>query len=431
MKKSLLFFALSVLAIHCQAQSVPTPAKKQDTIIVIKNGNIHVGNGQVLSNKCIILQNGKIAAIQESSSPITLTTPYKTILAEGKEIYPGLIAPASQIGLSEIDAVRATRDGYEVGDFNSNVRSIISYNTDSRVTPTIRTNGVLLAQTMPQGGFVSGSSSIVQLDAWNWEDAVYKEDDGMWISWPRIYSYNGWWAEPGGFVLNKDYDKQVELIKKFFKEAKAYCAETTHDKTNLKFEAMRPIFEGKMTVFVRANEAKTIYQVLDFKKEFNLHIVIEGGNDAWLVAKELAEAMVPVMLDRVHSLPARSDEDYDLPYKKAKILKDAGVLYCLGIDGYWQVRNLPFMAGTTAAYGLSKEEALASVTLNTAKILGIDKTTGSIEVGKDANIIISKGDVLDMRTNIIEVALIQGRMIHLGNKQTDLYQKFTEKYKSK
>ena len=431
MKKVFLLIIVLLQIVSGMGQTVPTPAKKQDTTIIIIYGNIHIGNGKIMNNKAIVIREGKIAAIQDVNDASRFNFPHKLINATGKEIYPGLIAPSSQIGLAEIDAVRATRDGNEVGEFNSNVRSIISYNTDSRVTPTIRSNGILLAQVMPNGGLVSGTSSVVQLDAWNWEDAVYKADDGMWMNWPNIYTYNGWWAEPGGFVLNKNYDKHLEQIKKFFREAKAYCNASSHDKTNLKLEAMRGVFDGRMIVYIRADEAKTIYQILDFKKEFNINIVIQGGNDAWLVAKEIAEAKVPIMLDRVHTLPTRSDEDYDLPYKKAKILKDAGILYCLGIDGYWQIRNLPFMAGTTVAYGISKEDALSSITLNTAKILGIDKTTGSIEEGKDANIIISKGDVLDMRTNIIEHALIQGRIINLGNKQTDLYQKFSEKYNIK
>lgn len=428
MKKCLFLVLIFLSAYNIQAQSVPTPAKKQDTALVIVNGNIHVGNGKVYTNKSILIQNGKITAIADGNPAAGYTFPYHIINAMGKEVYPGLIAPATQIGLAEIDAVRATRDGSEVGEFNANVRSIISYNTDSRVTPTIRSNGVLLAQVMPQGGYVSGKSSIVQLDAWNWEDAAYKADDGMWMNWPAIYSYNGWWAEPGGYVLNKNYDKQIDLIKKFFKESKAYCAINKHEKTNLRMEAMRDVFAKKIPVYIQVNEVKSIYQVLEFKKEFDINIVLEGASDAWLIAKELAEAKVPVILDRVHVLPARSDEDYDLPYKKAKVLKDAGVLYCLGIEGYWQVRNLPFMAGTTAAYGVSKEDALASVTLNTAKILGIDQVTGSIEVGKDANIVISSGDILDMKSSIIEVALIQGRLIDLGNKQKDLYEKYMNKY---
>ena len=200
-------FLLAVNLIH--AQSVPSPAKKQDTAILITHGTIHVGNGQVLENKMILVQLGKIVSIQDYNVATKFSFPYIEINATGKDIYPGLIAPSSQIGLAEIDAVRATRDGHEVGEFNSNVRSIISYNTDSRVTPTLRTNGVLLAQITPHGGIVSGTSSIVQLDAWNWEDAVYKADDGMWLNWPAIYSYNGWWAEPGGFVLNKEYDKHI------------------------------------------------------------------------------------------------------------------------------------------------------------------------------------------------------------------------------
>jgi imidazolonepropionase-like amidohydrolase len=419
-----LAFLFSVLALNIFAQSVPSPAPKQIKPIIIKGGTAHIGNGQIITDAYIYIVNGKIQSISKE----ILSSPEAIIIdATGKEIYPGLIAPNTSIGLNEIESIRATRDAAEVGDFNTNIRSIISYNTDSRVTPTIRSNGVLLAQTIPFGGRISGSSSIVQMDAWNWEDAAYKIDDGIWLNWPQIYSYSGWWAEPGGFSLNKDYDKQIEEITSFFDQAKAYN-KAPAEKTNLKLDGMKNVFAKKQTLYIRASEAKSILQVLDFKKKYDLNIVLVDANDVWLVAKEVAVADVPVILERLHTLPSRSDEDYDLPYKKAKILKDAGVLFCLSIEGYWQVRNLPFVAGTAAAYGLTKEEALMSVTSSTAKILGISDRTGTIEVGKDANIIISTGDVLDMKSSIIEYAFIQGRQVNLTNKQKELADKFLKKY---
>lgn len=411
------------------AQSVPTPAPAQSKTIEIIGGTAHIGNGSVVENAKITIEKGKIVKVEKDG--IASRGDITVINAKGKHVYPGFIAANTYLGLSEIDAVRATRDATEVGDFNTNVRSIISYNTDSRVSPTIRSNGILLAQTIPFGGRISGTSSIVQMDAWNWEDAAYKTDDGVWMSWPAIYNYGGWWAEPGGYVLNKDYDKQIEEIRSFFQESKAYCQGDKAEKKNLKLEGMRDLFSKKKTLFVRVQEAKAILQIIAFKKEFDVHLVIVGGDDSWLVAKELAESKIPVIMERIHTLPSRSDEDYDLPFRKPKILKDAGVLFCLSIEGFWQVRNLPFMAGTAAAYGLTKEEALASITSDVAKILGISDRTGTIESGKDANILISAGDALDMRTSVIEVAFIQGRSINLGNKQKDLYQKFAEKYKMK
>lgn len=426
MNKVIAIFWMLCNVVMLHAQTVPTPAHKQNQTIYITNATIHVGNGNVIENGNIIIINGLINYVGAEQ----LEIPPKSIVigAAGKHVYPAFIAPNTYIGLSEIESVRATRDATEVGDFNTNIRSIISYNTDSRVTPTIRSNGVLLAQTIPFGGRISGSSSVVQLDAWNWEDAAYKTDDGMWINWPAIYSYNGWWAEPGGFVLNKDYDKQIEEIKSFFAVARAYCNAKNPEKTNLKLEGMRGVFNKSQKLFVRVNEAKSILQLLAFKKEMNIEMVIVGGDDSWLVAKEIADSKVPVILERIHTLPSRTDEDYDLPYRKPKILKDAGVLYALSVEGFWQVRNLPFMAGTSAAYGLSKEEALKSITLNTAKILGIEDKTGTIEDGKEANLIISSGDALDMKTNNIEFAFIQGRQINVGNKQKDLYNKFSAKY---
>ena len=142
---------------------------------------------------------------------------------------------------------------------------------------------------------------------------------------------------------------------------------------------------------------------------------------------------IPVLIDRSHRLPSSGDEDIHLPYKTAKNLIDKGVVVGIGIEGQMErmnSRNLPFYAGTYAAYGIDKEEALKLITSNTAKILGIDDKVGSLEVGKDATLFISEGDALDMRTNILTDAFIQGRKISLESHQTKLWKRYSNKYKN-
>lgn len=419
----------SCLPVFLFAQSdVPAPAPRQSQSIYLTHATVHIGNGKVLNDATVAFENGKIVFVGESPSFKTDATMGKVIDCTGKHIYPGIIAPNTKLGLTEVEAIRATNDYAETGGYNPNVRAAISYNTDSRVTPTIRSNGILYAQIVPEGGIVSGTSCIMQLDAWNWEDALVKED-GIWLNWPSLQSGGGWWAEPAPSKENKDYEKQVRAIKDYFHEAKSYALETAHKKTNLRFEAMKGLFNGTLKLFVNAGRVKEIQQAVTFAEELGMQIVISGGRESYLIADELAQKNVPVILDNPHSLPAYSDEDIDQPYKTPAQLQKAGVLFCLSIPrGFWQERNLMFEAGTAVAYGLTKEQALASITSNTAKILGIEKTIGTIETGKAATLVVSTGDLLDMRTSNIEYAFIDGREINLDNKQKELNRKFTKKY---
>jgi imidazolonepropionase-like amidohydrolase len=417
-----LLFSINFL----QAQ-VPSPAKPQATPVILKGATIHIGNGQVIENGVIAFNKGKITFVGKQEE-LKLSGNENIINVSEKHIYPGLIATNTILGLVEIEAVRPTRDFNEVGEFNPNIRSLIAYNTDSKIIPTIRSNGILLAEVIPQGGIISGSSSVLQLDAWNWEDAAYSTDKAIYLNWPVMHVKKGWWAQPEPSEQNKKYAEATKNIEDFFEQALAYSKAEKISEKNLKMEAMKDVFLKKKKVFVNANGAKEILNIAAFKKRFNIEVVLVGGEESYLVADILKENNIAVVLNEVHALPAKSDDDVDLPFKLPAILKDKGVDFCITISGSWQVRNLPFVAGTTVAYGLTKEEALKAITLSAAKILGIEKQTGSLEAGKDANIIISTGDILDMKTSIIEHAFIQGRKIELDNHQTQLYNKFTDKY---
>lgn len=426
-----LFLAVSHTAM-AQTNSVPTPAEPQSQTIVLRGGTAHIGNGTVIENSIIVFEDGKITTVAEEATVKIDPTDKQVIDITGKHVYPGMIAASTAMGLMEIAAVRATRDEDEIGSLNPNVRSIISFNTDSRVVPTVRSNGILLAQVRPKGGRISGTSSIVQLDAWNWEDATYKIDDGIHLSWPNIYKFRGWWEGPGRVESNDNYNEQVTDIKDLFDQAKAYCQNDKHDETNLKLGSMCGLFDGSQKLFVHVSMIKEIIEAVNFSKKYGVKMVVVGGEDAWMATDILKNNNIPVVIKRTQSLPNRSDEDIDLPFKLPKLLQDAGVMYCItlgdGSDGFWDQRNLPFHAGQTVANGLTKEQAIAAITANPAKILGIDDKTGTLETGKDANIIVSTGDVLDMRTSKIEHAFIQGRAIDLDNKQKALYRKYMEKY---
>jgi len=420
------------------AQETVLPAKPQKGLVFIKNATIHVGNGKVIENGTIKIKDGKIEEVGANLPvPADDVSVYDV---KGKHVYPGLILPTSTLGLVEISANRATTDVREIGDLNPNVRAIVAYNSDSRVINTLRSNGILLANVVPQGSLLAGSSSVVQLDAWNWEDAAYKTDAGIHLNLPSLMARSGGFRGFGGGAGPsasqtdpvKEGLEQIEKVKVFFREAKAYQAEGKHEETNLKFEAVKGLFEKKQKLYVNANTVKQILVALDFVKEFGVDMVIVGGSDSYQVADLLKKHNVSVILQQPHSLPTATDDDVDQPYKTAAALQKAGVLFSISDDdSQTRGRNLAFNAGTAAAYGLSKEEALAAITLNAAKIMGVADKTGSIEAGKDANIVVSDGDILDMRTSNVTDAFIQGRKIDLTDKHKLLNERFEQKYELK
>lgn len=443
MKK--IFSTLSVLLLvagFTKAQEVIYPAKENKGRIYITNGTVHVGNGTVLENATVEINGGKITNV---GSNITPSASGATVVdARGKHVYPGLILPSSDLGLKEIGSgVRASNDFSELGEYNSNIRSITAYNSDSRVIGVLRSNGILLANVVPAGGSVNGSSTVVQLDAWNWEDAAYNMDGAMHVTMPSFINRFGRRggggippallaqlglsagpADPAKAALDK-----VEEIKSFFRQAKAYLQESTHSSVNLKFESLKNLFNKKQKLFVHADQVKQMLIAIDFAKEFGFEVVIVGGSESFQIADLLKANNIAVILGEQHSLPATEDDDVDQPYKTPAALQKAGVLFALNDESSnTRYRNLSYNAGTAATYGLTKEQALQAITLNAAKILGIDARTGSLEAGKDANIIISEGDILDMKSSTVTDAFIQGRKVSLDNKQRQLYERYMYKY---
>lgn len=436
--KRLIIFILSLLTLGiARAQDDVYPAKPYMGHLYITGGTVHVGNGQVIDNATIEVNNGKIIKVGTDVTPGG--TDAKIIDAKGKQIYPGLILPVTDLGLKEIaNGARGSDDLRELGDLNPSIRSIVAYNTDSKIINTLKANGILLAGVTPQGGTISGSSTVVQLDAWNWEDAAYKMDFAIHLNLPSFLVRPRRFGGGGGgrFGANqpqtdptKEALEKIEQIRSFFREAKAYAEETTHKETNLKFEAVKGLFTKKQKLFIHGDQVKQMLVAIDLAKEFGVDVTIVGGSECWLIADLLKQNNISVILAQMHNLPTTEDDDIDQPFKTPAVLQKAGVLYCINDEHEeTRYRNLMFNAGVAAANGLTKEQALQAITLNTARILGIDDRTGSLEAGKDANIVVSAGDILDMRTSIIEHAFIQGREVSLDNKQTQLYHRYMTKY---
>lgn len=408
---------------------------QQSSKILLLNGYLHVGNGMTMESSAIGMENGKIKLIRNSMAFTYDPAYYDTVIdLKGAHVYPGFVAPNSTLGITEIDAVRATNDFHEVGFMNPHVRTQIAYNVESNVISTVRSNGVLLTQPTPRGGRISGTSSVMKMDGWNWEDATIEGDDGIHINWPASIQGGGWWAEPAPKEINKEYDAEKTKLYEFFELASAYSKTKKVENFDGRLEAMRPCFDGTKRVYFHADELQQLLDIIEFSTHYDLKFpVIIGGYDSHLITPQLRDAKIPVMISRPHSLPELEDDDVDLPYKLAALLQEGGVTFCIQNSGDMETmnaRNIPFLAGTTVAYGLTEEEAIRAVSLSSCEILGISKMYGSIEVGKSATLFVSEGNALDMRTNQVTLAFIDGTFVALDNSQKELYLKYKRKYES-
>ena len=411
---------LSLLKLQAQNKDLPS--------IIIQGGTIHVGNGDVIQNGTIIIEGGQIKEIgpkKEVKNGENVTV----INAEGKHIYPGFINVNNTLGLREIDAVRATRDFKEAGLMNPHVRALIAFNTESKVIQTVRSNGVLISQATPRGGRVSGQSAVMKLNGWNWEDASILNSDGIHINWPKTFTYK-WNGSGLDMIENKNKLKEVDELQHLFSNAKSY--QISNEKKDVRLESLLPLLKGQSNIYMHANLAKDIIESVKFAQKNGIkRIVIVGGKEAHLIPQFLKANNISVILDRVHSLPMYEGDPILTPYQIADILNKNEIKYCLSWTGDMEAmnsRNLPFGAGSTIAYGVPYEQAVSSITLNTAKIIGIDQQYGSLEKGKSATLIISEGDALDMRTNNILHAFIDGDKVDLNNHQRELNKKYSKKY---
>ena len=406
-------------------------AQNEYRSVLLTGGKVFTATGDVFEPGAIGIKGDTIHFVGKASD--ANTSEYQRVEElDGRHVYPGMIATNTTLGLTEIFAVRATRDYREVGNMNPNVRSLIAYNAESDITTTVLENGVLFAQVCPRGGTISGTSSVVKLKGWNWEDAAYEMDNGIHMDWPRMFKRKGERGDPREYEADEKYLDRLNELKDFFAEAKAYSNQNYPPETDLRLEAMKGVFTGEKRLYVEADFIKEIREVIAFKRELGLPAVtIVGGYEAHKAASLLKENDISVLVRRVISLPRLAEDPLDAPFELSKKLSDADVLFAFQMDGDMepiQNRNLAFAAGVAIANGLEPEKALQGLTINPAKILGIDDRTGSLEVGKEANFIVTNGDLFDIRTGKVHRIYLQGELIDPENRQNDLYKKYLRKY---
>jgi imidazolonepropionase-like amidohydrolase len=407
----------------------------QAETVVLQGGTVHPVSGPDLPSATVVLADGRIAAV---GAGVTAPPGARVVDVTGKHVYPTLIDANTVLGLVEIGSVRGTVDVSETGDFNPNARAEVALNADSELLPVTRAGGVLVAMTCPRGGLVAGTAAVFQLDGWNWEDMTLRAPVGLLVNWPAMRVDRDPGAEPPTAEQLKTRDEKLRRLRDLFADARAYQqahgaegerSVPAHDR-DPRWEAMIPVLEGKIPVLVAARDAVQIHAALRWADEEKVRIVLLAGGDAGKLAEELARRQVPVILDPTLALPLRRWEPYDEPYTIAARLHAAGVKFCFSTGGTSgdaaNVRNLPIEAAAAVGYGLPREAALRAVTLSSAEILGLGARLGSIEVGKDATLLVTDGDLLDIRTHVVG-AFIAGREISLENRQSRLWKKYGDR----
>lgn len=401
--------------------------------IALVGGTVHPVSGPDLPNGTVVITDGKIAAV---GANVPVPAGAKVVDVSGKHVYPTLVPAATNLGLVEISAARATVDTSETGDVNPDARADVAMNFDSELLPVTRSAGVLVAGVTPTGGIVSGSGAAMKLDGWTREDAALRAPAYVTVTWPNLSIDRSPQARFSVRIQEKRRDEALAKLKDVFAEARGYGkARAAEGKAGVprhdfdpRLEALLPVIDGKIPVLVIADRLAQIRAALAWAKEEGLKIVIGGGRDAWRAASELASAGVPVVLDPVIGLPTRADEPYDAPFAAPAILAKAGVRVAITEGDSQFARNLAHHASVAAAYGMPRDQALAAITLEPARILGIAERVGSLAPGKDATLFVSDRDVLDFRHTVL-AAYVDGRALDLSDKHKRLYERYRNRPK--
>lgn len=414
----------------------------------ITNARIVTVSGAVIENGTIVIQDGRITAVGATA---TIPSGAEKIDGKGLSVFPGMIDAGTNLGLNEIpQGASATVDVSEVGTSNANAKAIVGINPHTSHVNVTRVNGITTVNSSPTGGLIAGQAALINLNGSTQADMAVLPTSGLVINFPRIATFGGFGGGGGGFggggpaidfnEAVRRRDSQIDELKKMFKAAEnygrardAYAADKSLPsvQTDLKLEAMVPYVRGLRPIFFTVERERDIRAVAKFVTEMKVKGVITGGQEAWKAADDLKKADIPVIYTNIYSLPVRDDDSYDYLFEAPAKMQQAGVRFAISTGEFGaEVRDLPYHAGIAGAFGLSKEDALKSVTLYPAQILGVADKLGSLEVGKMANVVVADGDILEPRTHI-KYIFIDGRMIPLTSRHTDLFDSYKDRKESK
>ncbi|MEY3174524.1 MAG: hypothetical protein RLZZ436_2438 [Planctomycetota bacterium] len=417
---------------HSALASDQIPGAKQTRPVALTNAIIHPVTGPVIERGTLVFSGGRITELGANVQPPNGS---EIIDLQGKHVYPGLIEAHTQLGLTEISSTRATVDHTETGFINPSVAAHVAVNPDSELIPVTRANGVLAALTAPTGGLVSGQAAVLQLDGWTWEQMTIKPRAALVIDWPRVSS-----ASRRSFGRTEGSEGErpenpVKQLRDLFTQARAYgkarAANPDAQRYDARLAAIHSVLENHTPLLVHADRLDQINSAVAFAVEQQTPLIIFGGYDAPECAALLRQYNVPVIVSAIHREPLRNHDDYDASFTLPERLRRAGVQFCISGSARsetWNARNLPWHAATAAAYGLPRDEALKSITLYPAQILGVADRLGSLEPGRDATLFVSTGDPLETEPQVTD-AWIQGRRVDLSSRHSQLYRKYQEKYR--
>ena len=401
------------------------PGAQPESPIAIVDATIVPVTSPLIESGTLLIDNGKIVAL---GADVTIPRGAIKLSASGRFVYPGLFNSDGLLGLVEVNSVRATRDFAETGDLNPNLKVETAVNPDSELIPVTRSGGVLLSLSAPRSGLISGTSAILQMDGWTWEEMTLEAPSGIHVNWPRVR-----WAEATDSKKRQgSAAASIQRLRLFFEQSQAYLAALEAGASppiDLKLAAMLPLLRGEIPMIVMAETVAQIQSAVAFAVEHSVRIVIYGGYDAESCAGLLKAYDVPVIIGGIHRLPRRRSDPYDAPFTLPNRLRLAGVQFCIAARDPFDApntRNLPYQAAHAVAFGLPHDEALKAITISPAEILGVSDRVGSLEVGKDATLIVTDGDPLETATHV-EQAFIQGRPVDLSDRHKSLWKKYRER----
>ncbi|HLK21452.1 MAG TPA: amidohydrolase family protein [Bryobacteraceae bacterium] len=421
--------------------TLPLAAADDDSFL-IRGATVHPVASAEIQNGSVLVQNGKIVGVGRN-----LNAPKGTRIVEGKglHVYPGMIDSATEMGLSEISSVRESVDVGEIGKFDPQLRAEIAINPSSEHIPVTRANGITSVIALPMaaggGGFgrggggsiVTGQAALVHLDGWTWEEMEIKKSAGMGMRFPIIPAINPRFAGfdiPGAKTYTdakKDYETELRELKEFFENARRYqkakAAKQRDFPTDLKYEAMLPVLEGKEPLIVMASREHAIRDAVQFADQQKVRVIIADPKELGKMGAELKSRNIPAILGPTLALPLHEDDPYDAAYTLPDQFYKAGVKFAFGSFDNQFARDLPYQAATAVAFGLPVDEAVKAVTLNAAQIWGVADRIGSIEEGKSADLMITDGDPLEAKTHVTQL-YIKGKTVDLDNRHKRLYEKY-------
>ena len=436
-----IFVLIIICATSVLAQQIGNPTTQDGVLpprgtIAIRNARIVTVSGPDIENGTVVIRDGKIEAV---GTNVSVPAGAQTIDGRGLSVYPGMIDAGTNMGLVEVpQGANGTVDLSEVGDFNPNAKAIIAVNPHSAHIAVTRVEGITNTLTAPTGGLISGQAALINLLGTAPKEMAVVPQAALVINYPRTGfgggGFGGFNQQPPNLAETLTAnERQVDQIRKMLRDAEAYGrAQDAYAKDkslprpdhNVVLEPLVPYVRGEQPVIFRADREAEIRGAVRFAEEMKLKAIILGGNDAWKVASLLKEKNVPVILTGIFSLPSREDDAYDSLYENPAKLQQAGVRFCISTgDAGPEVRNLAQYAGMASAFGLSKADAVKSVTLYPAQILNVADRLGSIEAGKMANLVVTDGDLLEIRTRI-RFLLIDGRPVVLTSRHTELNDAF-------